>query len=112
MHCYLKVENELDFYLLQILLLFISNLFTVEAVTSLPLDYTVKCVWPGLVTILQTAHDKRHSVSAFIMYWHTLSIIFAKLYFGMISLLFLAIAVAVKLRLIKCRDFYFFHQSQ
>ncbi|MCP9262751.1 Vam6/Vps39-like protein [Dirofilaria immitis] len=33
----------------------------VEAVTSLPLDYTLKCVWPGLITILQTAHAKKHT---------------------------------------------------
>ncbi|KAL3984658.1 Vacuolar sorting protein 39 domain 1 family protein [Acanthocheilonema viteae] len=39
-----------------------SDMFdAVEAVTSLPLDYTLKCVWPGLVTILQTAHDKKHT---------------------------------------------------
>uniref|UniRef100_A0A0R3RRQ7 CNH domain-containing protein n=1 Tax=Elaeophora elaphi TaxID=1147741 RepID=A0A0R3RRQ7_9BILA len=39
-----------------------SDMFDpVEAVTSLPLDYTLKCVWPGLITILQKAHNKRHT---------------------------------------------------
>ncbi|KAM3717889.1 Vacuolar protein sorting-associated protein [Dirofilaria immitis] len=39
-----------------------SDMFDpVEAVTSLPLDYTLKCVWPGLITILQTAHAKKHT---------------------------------------------------
>uniref|UniRef100_A0A1I8EUR0 CNH domain-containing protein n=1 Tax=Wuchereria bancrofti TaxID=6293 RepID=A0A1I8EUR0_WUCBA len=33
----------------------------VEALTSLPLDYTLKSVWPGLVTILQTAHNRKHT---------------------------------------------------
>ncbi|VDN88059.1 unnamed protein product [Brugia pahangi] len=38
----------------------------IEALTSLPLDYTLKSVWPGLVTILQTAHNRKHTVSIFI----------------------------------------------
>ncbi|VDN17189.1 unnamed protein product [Gongylonema pulchrum] len=37
-----------------------SDVFdTVEAVASLPLDYTLKCVWPGVATILQAIHDRK-----------------------------------------------------